>query len=415
MQSSAPNLFFFSAKMKNIFLRMLALLLFSTACRHVNPKEEHDHEGENPAGETLPAATAEPTKVMLTAAQIAAVAIEYGKLEAKQLTATLRATGQLEVPNNDRANATSLWGGVVQSIPIEVGTQVRKGQVIATISNPEFLRLQEEYLTLASRITLANQELQRQQDLNAGNAGALKNQQSAEAEVRTLRTRRASLQKQLQLMGISPARLTNGNLRTTIAITAPVNGAVSEVMAKIGSYVDGASPVAEIVDMDKLHLDLAVFEKDLPQLQVGQVIHFTLVNNQAQEYDAQIHTIGSAFEAGTRTIPVHATVLGNKDGLIDGMNITALVSLNNATTPAVPDAALVSAGGQDFIFVVETPPAARGKGPVTFRRVQVVRGTSGLGYTAITPVQELPAGTDLVTKGTFFLQAKLTNTGGHEH
>ena len=405
--------------MKNRFPFLLFFFFFTTACHRVAEGDIHegpDQSTETPAGgKVQEQAEDEHAEVVLTAAQIAAVNLQYGQLEAKQLTATLRANGQLEVPNNDRANATSLWGGVVKSIPIEVGDRVRKGEVVATISNPEFLQTQEEYLTIASRIRYAQQELQRQKDLNAGNAGALKNQQSAEAEVRTLRTRQASLKQQLELMGISPAGLNNGNLRATLSVRSPVNGAISQVMAKIGSYVDVSSPVAEIVDMDKLHLDLSVFEKDLPQLQVGQIIHFTLVNNATKEYDARIHTIGAAFEAESRTIPVHATVLGNKDGLIDGMNITALVSLNNATTPAVPDAAIISAGGEDFIFVVETPAETRSNSTVTFRRVQVVRGASGLGYTAITPVQALPAGATLVTKGAFFLQAKLTNTGEHEH
>ncbi len=405
--------------MKRILFPLLTLLLFTAACHSHAPGESHDghdHGTEAAAGEDAhDHAEGEETEAVLTAEQVAAVGMEYGILEDKQLTATMRANGQIKVPNNDRANATSLWGGVVKSIPIEVGMQVRKGQVVATISNPEFLRLQEEYLTLESRIRFAGQELQRQKDLNAGNAGALKNQQSADAELRTLRTRQASLKQQLTLMGISPAGLNNGNLQSTLSVRSPVSGAISEVMAKIGSYVDVSSPVAEIVDMDKLHLDLNVFEKDLPNLKLGQIIHFTLVNNGSREYDARIHTIGSAFESDSRTIPVHATVQGSKEGLIDGMNITALVSLNEATTPAVPESAIISAGGMDYIFMVETPPADRKKGPVTFRRVQVVRGASGLGYTAITPVTALPAEATLVTKGAFFLQAKLTNTGEHEH
>jgi cobalt-zinc-cadmium efflux system membrane fusion protein len=44
-------------------------------------------------------------------------------------------------------------------------------------------------------------------------------------------------------------------------------------------------------------------------------------------------------------------VKGNKTGLIDGMNITAIVSLNNVTTPAVPYDAIVEADGKYYIFV----------------------------------------------------------------
>jgi cobalt-zinc-cadmium efflux system membrane fusion protein len=100
--------------------------------------------------------------------------------------------------------------------------------------------------------------------------------------------------------------------------------------------VDVSSPVAEIVDNSQLHLDLNVFEKDLPMLKVGQIIHFRITNNSGQDYNAKVYSIGAAFENDSKSIPVHATVQGNKSGLIDGMNITAIVSLNNVTTDAVP-------------------------------------------------------------------------------
>ena len=45
-------------------------------------------------------------------------------------------------------------------------------------------------------------------------------------------------------------------------------------------------------------------------------------------------------------------VKGNKSGLIDGMNITGIVSLNNVTTPAVPTDAIVEADGKYYIFIV---------------------------------------------------------------
>jgi cobalt-zinc-cadmium efflux system membrane fusion protein len=45
-------------------------------------------------------------------------------------------------------------------------------------------------------------------------------------------------------------------------------------------------------------------------------------------------------------------VKGNKQGLIDGMSITALVSLENATVDAVPTNAIVNHEGQDYIFIV---------------------------------------------------------------
>ncbi len=290
------------------------------------PCHSHSHETPQTAtAETHAHEEAEPTIAALTEAQIQTVGIELGQVAQKELTATIKANGQLSVPNNSKANATSLYGGVVKRLLVQMGDHVRKGQPVAEISNPQFLQLQEEYLTLDSRIALAQQETNRQQELNQGNAGALKNLQSATAELASLRTRRASLQQQISLMGIDPSSLRAGSLHASLWVNSPIRGVISNVFAKIGSYVDVSAPVAEIVDNSALHLDLQVFEKDLPQLRVGQIIHFTLTNNPVREYDAEVFSIGAAFENESKTIPVHARVKGDKTGLIDGMNITGIV------------------------------------------------------------------------------------------
>jgi RND family efflux transporter MFP subunit len=320
--------------------------------------------------------------------------LRYGVIEQKQLTATIKANGNLSVPNSNKANATSLYGGAVKSINVQIGSHVIKGQVIATIANPQFIELQEEFLTIGNKITYAEQELQRQKDLNAGNAGALRNLQSANAELHTLRTRKASLRQQIQLMGIDPNTINNSNMRSTLSVVSPISGTISNVFSKIGSYVDVASPVAEIVDNSQLHLDLNVFEKDLTLLKVGQTIHFTLTNNPTVEYDAQVFSIGSAFENERKTIPVHCTVKSNKAGLIDGMNITGFVSINDVTAPAVPNEAIVEADGKTYIFVVtdgkeganhhdDHNDETAAKGSVHFEKIEVAKGVSNLGFTAV--------------------------------
>ncbi len=62
--------------------------------------------------------------------------IVFGGIEEKELTATIKANGLLSVPNNNKANATALYGGVVKTLNVQLGDNVRKGQVIATIINP---------------------------------------------------------------------------------------------------------------------------------------------------------------------------------------------------------------------------------------------------------------------------------------
>ncbi len=309
-----------------------------TATEQASKEEAHSEENEN--------------QVSLTGDQIKAIGIQLGTIEHKQLTASVKANGFLKVPNNNKANATSLFGGVVKSLLIKEGDYVRQGQTIAVIANPQFIQMQEEYLTTVSKILLAEQEYERQKELTGGNAGAVKNLQGADASLKALRTRKASLYQQIRLMGINPDRISNSGLSASLAVTAPISGTISGILVNIGSYVDVSAPVAEIVDNSQLHLDLQIYEQDLPKVKTGQVIHFTLTNNAGTEYDAEIFSIGTAFENNSKTIPVHARVKGAKPGLIEGMNITANISLGLATLPAVPAEAIVSYQGKDYIYVV---------------------------------------------------------------
>lgn len=348
----------------------------------------------------------------LTAEQMKTIGIELGSIEQKQLTASLKTNGVLKVPNQNKASINSVYSGVIKSLLVQPGNTVSKGQTIATIANPEFIQVQSEYLSINSKIVLAEQEYNRQKELNAGNAGALKNLQAAESNLKALHTSKSSLQQQIQLMGIDPSSLSNGRLVSVLAVRSPISGVVSNVLVKMGSYVDVTTVVAEIVDNSQLHLDLFVYEKDLPKLKNDQTIHFTVTNNPGKEYDAQIFSLGSSFENDSKAVSVHAMVKGDKTGLIDGMNVTANISLDKATLSAIPTAAIVSYQGQDYIFIVE---AVDSKNNTTlFKRVPVAKGTSDIGYSEITLLKDVTADSRVVVKGAFFLLAKQTNIGEEE-
>ena len=407
----------------------------TAATPETGKEEEHEDEHGNENTTTL------------TDEQMKSIGLEFGVVEEKQLSSSLKTNGTLRVPNQNKASVNSVYSGVIKSLLVQPGSAVRKGQVIATIANPEFIQVQSDYIGINGKISLAELEVKRQKDLNAGNAGALKNLQSAETELRTLRNERSTLQQQIQLMGISPGQLSNGKLVSVISITSPIRGVVSNVMVKMGAYVDVTTAVAEIVDNSQLHLDLFVYEKDLPKLKDNTLIHFTLTNNPGKEYDAQIFSLGSTFEGESKAVTVHAKVQGERTGLIDGMNVTAIISLDKATVPAVPTDAIVTISGQDYIFIVtdehaetehhepgedstqhdtkeardhkeaagtKQPGHEAGKG-LTFEKIPVAKGTTEVGYTQITLLKEIPKDARVVVKGAFFVVAKMTNSGEGEH
>ncbi|ATA87361.1 efflux transporter periplasmic adaptor subunit [Capnocytophaga gingivalis] len=382
---------------------ILITLFILSACNnntstadHQEAEEEHHHEEEN--------------TTTLTQTQIKTVDIRLGHIEQKALSATLKANGVLSVPADYQAKVSSIYTGIIQSVKVEIGAYVHKGQVIATISNPDFLQQQQRLLTVNSQIELAQQELDRQQILYEGNAGTGKNLQAATTQLRTLRTEKAALEEQIRLMGLNPKTLTNEGMQSTLAVVAPISGNISAVYTNNGAYVDASTPIVEIIDNSSLHLHLQVYERDLPYIKVGQQVHFNPTNNTSGEYDAQVYNIAASFENESKSIIVHCHIEGDKQGLISGMNVTGVISLDKETAPAVPNDAIVEDSGKSYIFVVTHTDNKE----TTFEKIEVAKGASESGYTAIAPVKPIAFEQTIATKGAFFINATLVNSGEHE-
>jgi len=400
--------------MKRIYIILASIqLAVFPACQNQAP------QSANNTNHTMTEEHDDEATVLLSQEQIKAVDIQFGTVEQKTLKDLLKVNGELRVPNQNRAKATTLYPGVIQHIYIQPGNFVNKGQRIASITNTDYIKMQEDFLTLNSQMSLAETEYNRQKDLYEGNAGALKNLQQAEANFKALSARKASLRQQLQIMGINTSRINNNNLITSLNIIAPVSGVAGNITVQIGSYVDTNTPIAEIIDNRKIHVDLHVYEKDLANFKEGQNIDFFLTNNPEKRFTATIYSTGSSFEENSKTVIVHAQVTGDKAGLIDGMNITAHVGFNNSKVNAVPDEAIVSQEGQQYIFIVNeknTEEASHSTDEISFTRIPVMTGKSDIGYTQITFIEEIPNDVRIVTKGAFFVLAKQINSGGeHAH
>ncbi len=394
-------------------------------------KETEHHEAEAQSSTTL---SAEQTK---------SIGLTLGRLEKKQLTAVLRANGILKVPNQNRASISSPIGGIIKTIAVQAGQTVKAGQVIATLYNAEYVSMQEAFLTVRAQCELALSELTRQKNLSQASATATKNLQQAEMEWKTLSIRQASLKQQLDQLGANTSSLKAESIRDVMELRAALSGAVSSVLVNIGTHVSPSNPIVEIVDNSQLHLDLYVYEKDIAKISTGQLIHFTPTNNQGPEYDARIYSISNTFEPQSKAITVHARVEGKKDNLIEGTNVSAVISLQSALLDAVPSASIVNSQGQDFIFILadthendmqaehdtngktvtasghsatHNDSAVHANANQAFLRIPVRKGTTDVGYTEITPLVSLPSDARIVTNGAFFLLAKLTNSGeSHEH
>jgi cobalt-zinc-cadmium efflux system membrane fusion protein len=348
-------------------------------------------------------------KLELSPEQIKAVGIEIGPIEQKNLHAVVKASGQLAVPPQNKADVNVLIGGIIRSIQVLEGQAVKKGQLLATLENTELIKLQQEYLTVKNQFSYTSDELNRQKELSAANAGTGKNLQQVQANYNAESSKILTLEKQLQQLGIDPGVVAGGHIVSQVSVKAPIAGTIGHITVNTGTFAETGKPLMQIIDNSQIHCDLTVYEKDLFKVKIGQKVNFILTNQNNQAIEGKIYGINKSFEDDSKGIIVHAIIEGtNTYKLIPGMYVTALIDVGNQQTLAVPNDALVRSEGKDYIFTVdkeETHGRKAGR-PIAFKRAEVVTGESELGYVQITPLEDLPENTRIVKKGAFYLLSK---------
>jgi cobalt-zinc-cadmium efflux system membrane fusion protein len=400
-----------------------------------NTEATDDHAGHNHGAE----GHEEHSEALeLSLEQINAVGIEIGKIEQKNLTAVIKASGQLAVPPQNAAQINVLTGGIIRKINVIEGQRVSKGQVLVTIENQDLIKLQQDYLTAKGGFSYIESEYNRQQQLKAANAGTGKAQQLAEANYNAERARIKALERQLQQYGISVSRIASGNITSQVPVTAPISGTIGKITAETGSYAQPGVAIMDIVDNSKIHADLIVFEKDLAKIKVGQNVEFQLTNQKNERIDGHIYGINKSFENDSKGVIVHAIIKKPGANLIPGMYVTGLIGVGSETTNAVPIDAVVRADGKAYIFIVDSKAKvaheeehghkhegeaaekhkeedAKDANSVHFKKIEVTTGVSELGYIKINLLEKLPTDVQVVTKGAFYLQSKAAGPAEHSH
>ncbi len=354
----------------------------------------------------------------VTAEQMKAVAIETGVIEQKNLTSVVKASGQLTVPPQNKAVVNALVGGVIRRINVAEGQQIRKGQVVVVIENPDFIRLQQDYLTSKDNIIYLEQEYERQKTLKEADAGIGKVYQQSSANYAAEKSKLLTVEKQLQQIHINPSQVRRGNLITQVPVLAPISGTVGKITLSVGTFTDASSPIMEIVNNSIIYCDLQVFEKDIFKVITGQKVNFILTNQKDKHVSGRVTGINKSFEQQNKSVIVHA-VLNNVAplNLIAGMYVSGLIETGKQLVSAVPKDAIVKANDKIYIFIYlgsEQEPVRKNADDKTnakkefqqkerFKMVEVVTGVEELGYVEIKLLEELKPNTKIVTKGAFYL------------
>lgn len=347
----------------------------------------------------------------LNAEQYKMAGIVMGVVEMKTLSNTIKANGIITVAPQNAASVCAPLGGFVKSTQLLPGSQVVKGQMLAVIENPEFIELQQNYLESRSRFEFAEGEYNRHKELHKEDVYSDMNLQEVTANYKSFKTQVYALSQKLALIGIDASRLSESSISRSVAVSSPISGFVKSVNVNIGKYVSPTDIMFEIVNSSALNLELTVFEKDITKIGVGQKLHFTLSNDETKQYTAVITHTGQAI-LEDKTVKVYAKVDKAAGNILPGMYVNAMVETASNSTTALPADAVVQFDEKDYIFVFERDKKENGNDVTEFKMIEVKRGITEGGFTAITLPQDFNLKTArVVITGAYKLMAAKKNAG----
>ncbi|MBS1490097.1 MAG: efflux RND transporter periplasmic adaptor subunit [Bacteroidetes bacterium] len=342
-------------------------------------------------------------EITLTEEQYRSISIELGSLEVRSLSETIKANGMLDVPPQNLVSVSAPLGGFVKSTELLQGMHVKKGQIIAVLEHPNYIQLQQDYLNNKSSLEYQEAEYKRQEELAKENVNALKSLQLVKANYFSAKAKEEGLKAQLRMVGINPAEIENGEIKSTINIVSPISGFISQVHVNLGMYVNPTDVMFRIVDTDHVHAEVQVFEKDIPKLKVGQVTRI-LLSNENKERMAKVYLIGKEITA-ERAVRVHCHFDGEDQSLIPGTFFSALIETGSDKVNTLPVSAVVHFEAKDFVFV-ENDAAKH-----HYRLYEINSRVADNGYQPIEfkqPVNDLK--NKIVIKGAYELLNVLKNT-----
>ena len=370
--------------MKTPAIILASVTLFAIGCA----------TNENKQGPTSPP-TASESIVRLTEQQMKNAQITVGQPERKEMTSTLRVTGVIDVPPSNRFSVSNPLGGFIKKMDLFPGSRVRRGQVLLVMEDPQYIQLQQDYLTAVSRLDFLEADYKRQRDLNVDKSISDKTYQLVRADYTSQKILVRALGEKLRLISIDPATLNEDNISRSVTISSPIDGFVSEIYVNIGKYVNPADVLIDLLDERELQANLTVFEKDIAHISLGQKLTVSTTSDPEKEYVATVFAINKRLDA-ERSTQVLCKFQQYNGTLMPGMFINGEIQLAHEEVTAVPEDAVVSWENESYVFVNRQSD--------TFEMIHVQTGMSGDGFIE---VLNLKSNTSLVLSNAYSLLMKI--------
>ncbi|MCS7015251.1 MAG: efflux RND transporter periplasmic adaptor subunit [Gemmatales bacterium] len=327
--------------------RWALLLLTVLACLTLSDAHE-EHQALNSKG-----AHVEDNLVFLERRAWEALAPQLAQVERRTLRRTVLATGQLTVPPNARAVASSWLPGRIEKITVELGQSVQAGQVVAWVRSADWEKLLTDYVVAQNEAAAARLEAQR---INSLYREALVSRQEwLEAQARRREKENALLITRLQIRALveeipSPDAL--------LPVRSPISGHVARFHAAVGEDIEPRHPILEILNTSAVWMRASVPQFYSALIAPGQTAEVRLrAVSSGEPIRARVLARSQQIDPATLTETVWIELL---DPLSPhwriGMPGTVRIEVaRRENVLAIPASAVIQEGMETYAFVARSP------------------------------------------------------------
>lgn len=313
--------------------------------------------------------------------------VSVGRAELRKLVRTVIAPGTLAA--DEQATLSFKVAGRLNTLLVDLGTQVRKGQIIAQLETNDFkVRLdQTEAALQQARVRLGLPPQGTDDRIDTENMALVRQarallDEAAQNRERTRQLVRQGIQPEAELDRVESAykvadsryqdaveEVRNRQAillqrRSELAIArqqlaettlfAPFDGAVRERMVTVGEYFAPGTPAVRIVRLHPLRLRLEVPEREAEGIRAGQSVKVTVDDQSGQSYSGRVARLSPAFDEQSRSLIIEAEV-DNHNGLLRPGSFARAEIQTSSTAEVVmiPASAIVNFAGIQKIFTVK--------------------------------------------------------------
>lgn len=174
-------------------------------------------------------------------------------------------------------------------------------------------------------------------------------------------------------------------------------------------------PIMTVIDNSGVYAMVRIYEKDLNKVRKGMPVEISLTNGSGL-LQGKVEDVIRAIDSESKTIDVRVGISGaDKTSLIPGMAVNAYISTGEAEVTALPEEAVVTIEGKDYIYMLAQKEKHDGEEMSVFRPVEVVKGNSRNGFVEVNPVEDLPRDARIVVSKAFYIASMAVDHGEHNH